>query len=43
MKDESNQPKDECEYPAGDSNEHEPTHHAEIVKKLVPINPLAMY
>jgi hypothetical protein len=34
MEDEKDQPTRKCDYSAGNSNKHEPTHHPEIVKKL---------
>ena len=37
MKNEKDQPTDKCDQAEGNSSKHEPTHHAEIVKKLAVI------
>ena len=34
MKNENDQPNDEREYTSGKSNKHEPTQHAERIKKV---------
>src|SRR5262249_7418597 len=37
MEDEENQPTNECNQTAGNSDEHEPTHHTEGIKELAVI------
>ena len=40
MENEKDQPARKCDQAAWNSNEHEPTHHTELVKKLAIIVPV---